>query len=65
MKKMMCFWLAENEYILMCSNTSANYKYHVHAFNILSVLTFCDVFSCRLLTGNDKISLAIWCDKHL
>ena len=25
-KKMMCFWLAENECILMCSNTSANYK---------------------------------------
>ena len=26
MKKVMCFWLVENECILMCSNTSANYK---------------------------------------
>ena len=26
---------------------------------------FCDVFLCSLLTSNNVISLAIWCDRHL
>ena len=30
------------------------------AFEISSMLTFCDVFSCTLLTSNNMFSLAIW-----
>ena len=31
----------------------------------MSVLTFCNVFSCTLLTSKNIISLAIWCNKQL
>ena len=34
-------------------------------FQISSVLTFWEVFSCTLLTNIDMISLAIWCNKHM
>ena len=43
-------------------NTSANYKERAHTFKISSVLTPCDLLSCTLLTSNDMISLAIWCN---
>ena len=36
-----------------------------HGFQISSVLPFCDVFSFKLLSGNNAISLAIWYGKHL
>ena len=34
----------------------------VHALKILSVSTFCEIFSCASLTSTSMISLAIWCD---
>ena len=33
-------------------------------FQILFVLTLCDVFSHTLLTSSNMISSAIWCNKH-
>ena len=36
-----CEWLKTREF---SCNTSANDKWHAHAFKISSVLTFCDVF---------------------
>ena len=49
-------------------NTSAKLqhecKLHI-VHRISSILNFRDVFSCTLLTSNDIISFAIWCNKHL
>ena len=47
-------------------NTSANYKQCPHAFKLstVHVLTVYEVFSCGLLTSNNMISLASWCNKH-
>ena len=47
-------------------NTSANYKQCPHAFKLstVHVLTLYEVFSCGLLTSNNMISLASWCNKH-
>ena len=45
-------------------NTSANYKQCPHAFKLstVHVLTLYEVFSCGLLTSNNMISLASWCN---
>ena len=65
MKKIMCIRLAENECVLMKHNCKVVTRMQsinsAQTFSILSVLTFCDVFSCTLLTSNNMISLAIWC----
>ena len=47
-------------------NTSTNYKQRAHAFKISTVhaLTLYKVFSSELLTSNNMISLASWCNKH-
>ena len=47
-------------------NTSTNHKQRAHAFKISTVhaLTLYKVFSCELLTSNNMISLASWCNKH-
>ena len=47
-------------------NTSTNYKQRAHAFKISTVhaLTLYKVFLCELLTSNNMISLASWCNKH-
>ena len=49
-------------------NTSAKLQHEciLHIVHrISSILNFRDVFSCTLLTSNDIISFAIWCNKHL
>ena len=53
-KKGMGFWLADK---------SANYKKHMYAFKILTVLTLWCFF--MYIISNDMISLAIWNDKLL
>ena len=53
-------WLKTSVTRVQRCNTSANYKQHVHAFKILSVLLFCNVFSCTSLTSNNMISLAMF-----
>ena len=58
-KKCASDWLKMR--LLQSCNKNAKYKQCTGIFKILSVLTFCNVFSCTLLTSNNMISLAIWC----
>ena len=61
-------WLKTNAFSfslrVQSCNTSANYKSRAHAFKIstVHVLNFYEEFSCGLLTSNNMISLASWCN---
>ena len=43
-------WVHSNVIRVQSCNMSANYSKSAHAFKISFILTFCDVFSCMLLT---------------
>ena len=60
-------WKRQHSHVtrVQSCNTGVNYKQRAHAFEISSVLTCCDVFSCTLLTRDNMISLEIWYNKHL
>ena len=47
-----------------CYTSGASYN-SAHTFKMSSVLTFCAVVSCTLLRSNNKIPLALWCNKQL
>ena len=51
-------WLKTSAF--SCYTSGASYN-SAHTFKMSSVLTFCDVVSLR---SNNKIPLALWCDKH-
>ena len=65
----MCFWLAKKQVHFhvqhMCKVvTQVQIANSLNSFKILFVLTLCDGFSCKLLTSNKMIFLAIWWNKH-
>ena len=56
-----CEWLKTRAF---SCKTSANDKWHAHAFKICSVLTFCDVFFTYTIKSNNMIFLTISCNEH-
>ena len=57
------FWLAKKSALtshMLDFKVVTRVQITNRAFEISSMLTFCDVFSCTLLTSNNMFSLAIW-----